>query len=62
MLETESELRPPKSMMRMLSAMDWDCESDQRLLNDDVDRKARSAIKWGAAENNQIPKNPSHIR
>ena len=56
LVETETRVRPVRSMILYLNSFDWDCESDERLFAPDVEKRVRSVIKWSASPNGMSSK------
>ena len=49
--ETGNVARPARAMIGFLNSFDWNCESDEKLLDGDIEKKVRNIVKWSAAPN-----------
>ena len=55
LVETGDDICPVLSTIAYLNSFDWDCESDDKLLSDDLERRLRSVIKRIASPNGLEP-------
>ena len=51
LVETGNAVCPVRSMIGYLNSFDWNCESDEKLFDDYIEKRLRTIIKWSAASN-----------
>ena len=51
LVETGNIVCPVKAMIGFLNSFDWNCESDEKLFGEDIEKKVRTIIKRSATPN-----------
>ena len=57
LVETGANVCPANAMVIYFNSFDWDCAIDGKLFPDDIEKRARSVVKWSAASGNLRPRN-----